>query len=107
MSLYDDTVVIGAHEEDEGGDGSGSAYVFVRSGTTWTQQAKLTASDASTNHYFGRAVAFDGTRAVVAADKANSKGAAYVFDRLTIDETLTFDFRDGPSLWECYAAAGG
>ena len=26
---------------------SGSAYVFTRTGTTWTQQAKLTASDGA------------------------------------------------------------
>ena len=26
---------------------SGSAYVFTRTGTTWTEQAKLTASDGA------------------------------------------------------------
>eukprot|EP01048_Picozoa_sp_COSAG05_P030213 COSAG05_NODE_10371_length_569_cov_0.557447_1_plen_69_part_01 len=35
---------------------SGSAYVFVRSGTSWTQQAKLVASDAAASDRFGFAV---------------------------------------------------
>ena len=33
----------GAYGKD---DDKGAAYVFVRSGTSWTQQAKLTASDS-------------------------------------------------------------
>lgn len=39
----------------------GSAYVFVRSGTNWTQQAKLTASDGAANNYFGLSVSVNGT----------------------------------------------
>ncbi len=31
----------------------GSAYVFTRSGTTWSQQAKLTAADGAACDYFG------------------------------------------------------
>ena len=58
-SLYaisGDYVIAGAYSDDDGGSGSGSAYIFVRSGTSWSQQAKLVADDAAQNDFFGRAV---------------------------------------------------
>ena len=40
-----DTAMVGAAQEDIGASADqGAAYVFVRSGTTWSQQQKLTAS---------------------------------------------------------------
>jgi hypothetical protein len=58
----------------------GAAYVFTQSGTTWTQQAKLMASDAAMGDYFGSSVALDGTTALVGAPYRNhSNGGAYVF----------------------------
>jgi len=39
-----DTAIVGAVGDDDAGGNSGSAYVFVRSGGTWTQQAKLVAA---------------------------------------------------------------
>jgi hypothetical protein len=44
IALSGDTVVIGAPHDDDKGNDAGSVYVFTRSGTTWSQQAKLTAS---------------------------------------------------------------
>ncbi len=41
VSVSGDTALIGANNNNH----TGSVYVFVRSGTTWTQQAKLTAQD--------------------------------------------------------------
>jgi hypothetical protein len=80
-----DTVVVGAQGDDDGGADAGAAYVFVRSGTTWTGQAKLRASDAAAGDRFGVSVGVAGDTAVVGADLddgvgANS-GAAYVFVR--------------------------
>ena len=61
---------------------TGAAYVFVRSGTAWSQQAKLTASDPAANDFFGFSVATTGSTAVVGAwRKDNQTGAAYVFVR--------------------------
>ena len=72
--------VIGATSAD--GIYVGAAYVFVRSGSTWTQQAKLTASDAATGDLFGSAVAISGSTVLVgAAAKAAGRGAAYVYVR--------------------------
>jgi hypothetical protein len=56
VSLDGNTALIGAHLDDDNGDSSGSVYVFTRSGTTWTQQAKLTASNGAAFEEFGWAV---------------------------------------------------
>ena len=48
MAIAGDTIVVGANLDDtDNGSHSGSAYVFTRTGTTWTEQAKLTASDGA------------------------------------------------------------
>ena len=48
-----DTVILGAPFDDDNGSDSGSAYIFTRSGTTWTQEAKLTASEGAAGERFG------------------------------------------------------
>jgi hypothetical protein len=61
---------------------TGAAYVFVLSGTSWTQQAELTAGDAAPGDHFGVSAALggDGSTALVGADGKNaSTGAAYVY----------------------------
>jgi hypothetical protein len=58
----------------------GAAYVFVFSGGSWSEQQKLTASDAASNDAFGVSVAVSGSTLVVGASGQNSnRGAAYVF----------------------------
>jgi hypothetical protein len=86
LSLDGDTAVIGAMGDDDNGDTSGSAYVFVRTGTSFTQQQKLLASDGEPVDYFGVSVSVSGNTAVVGAfeegnDAAPSTGSAYVFVR--------------------------
>jgi hypothetical protein len=85
VAIAGETAVIGAYYDDDGGSSAGSAYVFVRSGGVWTQQAKLTASDAAASDYFGRSVAVSGDTAVIGAygddDGGSSAGSAYVFVR--------------------------
>src|ERR1022692_4607455 len=76
VSVSGDTTVVGA----TGNNSQGAAYVFVRSGTTWTQQQKLTASDGAAGDLFGRSVSVDQGTAVIGAQAKNSaQGAAYVF----------------------------
>ena len=85
VAIDGDTMVTGAHYEDTTADDAGAAYVFTRSGTTWSQQAKLQASDAAYRDYLGFSVAIDGDTIVVGAfgedTGADSAGAAYVFTR--------------------------
>jgi hypothetical protein len=79
------TALVGTPDKSSGaGNASGAAYVFVRSGSSWTQQQELTASDAAQNDQFGWSVALSGvgSAALVSADGQNSyTGAAYVFVR--------------------------
>ena len=75
------TIVVGAPGDAAG---VGAAYVFTRSASTWTQVAKLTASDGAAGDGFGWSVAIDGDTLVVGAplstvDGAAFRGAAYVF----------------------------
>jgi len=85
VSLSGDTALIGAYADDDKGDTSGSAYVFTRTGTTWTQQAKLLASDGAMGDHFGWSVSLSGDTALIGApfddDKGDSSGSAYVFTR--------------------------
>ncbi len=79
VAVNGDTVVIGCPFDDRKGFLTGSAYVFVRSGSTWTEQQKLEASDARANLGFGLSVAISGDRALVGAP--GDAGYAYVFVR--------------------------
>jgi hypothetical protein len=84
-SISGDRALAGAPFDDDNGSSSGSAYVFVRSGTSWTQEAKLTASNGAAFDHFGRSVSLSGDTALVGAKdsdglEANS-GSAYVFAR--------------------------
>ena len=83
VAISGDTVVVGADDDVIGTNtDQGSAYVFVRSGDTWTQTAKLTASDGAADDSFGHSVAISGDTVVVGADgDDNNKGSAYVFEK--------------------------
>ena len=77
------TVVVGAYHDDDGGSDSGSAYVFrtTDGDATYSQVAKLTASDATSGDYLGNldGVAIDGGTIVVGAQNNGGSGSAYVF----------------------------
>ena len=85
VSISGDRVVVGAKRNNGGAGRSGSAYVFRRSGTVWSQEAKLTASDAATGDFFGFSVAISGDMVVVGAtgddDAGDRSGSVYVFQR--------------------------
>ena len=69
---------INGNQNDNSAKDSGAAYVFVRSGTAWTQQAYIKASNANTGDNFGVSVALgaNGTFLAVGAhmEDGNSKG---------------------------------
>jgi len=109
VAIDGDTLVVGASGEasaatgvngnqaDDSAGGAGAAYVFVRSGTVWTQQAYLKASNTGTADNFGASAAISGDTVVVGAPReasaatgvngnqmdntASEAGAAYVFVR--------------------------
>ena len=83
VSLSGGRALVGAHADDDNGSVSGSAYVFALDGTTWTQEAKLTAADGAEFDSFGYSVSLSGDRALVGArgddDNGSASGSAYVF----------------------------
>ena len=68
VALSGDYALVGAYKDDDNGSSSGSAYVFVRSGSSWSQQAKLLASDGAADDRFGYSVALSGDYALVGAN---------------------------------------
>jgi len=97
VAISGNTAVVGARNEDpDYGKGplasAGAAYIFVRSGATWIQEAKLVPKDAQPGDTFGVSVAIDGNTVVVGAtgndeDDEENAGAAYVFVRQGITWT--------------------
>jgi hypothetical protein len=87
VALSGDTALVGALNHDSGGvENAGAAYVFTRSGASWTQQATLTAADGAAQDDLGFSVALSGERALVGsfghdATGLEHAGAAYVFTR--------------------------
>ena len=82
VSIDGDYAIIGSLWDDDKGNRSGSAYIYKRIRTVWTQEAKLVASDGARNAEFGFSVHISGKYAIVGAYAHNSgTGAAYVFVR--------------------------
>ena len=81
-----DVAVVGAPDDDDLGNYSGSAYVFERDPNgAWLQAAKLLPHDGDVFWNFGESVAVSGHRVLVGATTAfafaPAGGAAYIFER--------------------------
>jgi hypothetical protein len=90
---------INGNETDNSAEASGAGYVFSRSGTTWSQQAYLKASNTGAWDQFGYSVALSADASTLAVgawlessaatgvdgeqadDSAYESGAAYVYTR--------------------------
>lgn len=95
VALSGDTALIGAYRDNSGTTGidstpdlaareSGAAFVFVREGTRWTQQAYLKPHHTVAGSRFGFHVSLDGSMAVIGAYASGKPlaeaGAAYIFE---------------------------
>ena len=92
VAISGESAVVGAPGDDRPSlANAGSAYVFVRANGVWTQQQKLTASDAAAGDGFGSSVAVSVDTAVVGAPNDDSPladvGSAYVFGRTNVTWT--------------------
>lgn len=85
VAIHGDTIVVGADTEDGVGDAmtdAGAAYVFVRAGGVWTEQAVLRGSTGAAGDCGGRGVAVWGDVVAVGAEcKSFNTGAVYMFRR--------------------------
>lgn len=83
VSISGDYALIGAHNNDDYGSNSGSAYIFNRVGNIWSEQQKLTASDGEGGDLFGYSVCIDGEFGIIGAeyddDNGEDSGSAYIF----------------------------
>jgi hypothetical protein len=82
VSLDGSTIAVGAPDFHTGiKQNSGSLFVFVNNGGSWTQQARLRPANV-TNYYAGTSVSLSGDTIAVGTPGANSsKGAVYVYSR--------------------------
>lgn len=114
VALDGDRAIAGAPYASSVANQDGAAYVFERSGASWSQVAKLVADDAAADDAFGWAVGLDGGTAAVGAPYGGdgpNQGAAYVFEvaagvwsqaaRLVAD-----DAEDGDGFGEALALEG-
>ncbi len=85
VAIDGDVVIAGAPSEDTTANNAGAAYVFTRSDGSWSQTAKLVASDGAENDFFGTAVAISGDTALIGAyaddDNGSGSGSAYILER--------------------------
>ncbi|MSO46784.1 MAG: hypothetical protein EXQ67_01685, partial [Thermoleophilia bacterium] len=79
LSSDGNTAIVGAYLDDVSGVADqGSATIFTRSGSTWTQQQNITQTDGATSDSFGVSVALsaDGNTTIVGARADDVSGAA-------------------------------
>jgi len=116
VAISGDTIVVGAHLDPADASQAGAAYIFVRNGTTWIQQARLTPSDPTAGKQFGEAVAIDADTVAVSAigddDGGVDAGAIYVFTRsgdswIQQAKLLSNDPRPGNALGVSLGLDGG
>ncbi len=87
VSVSGGTVIVGASAADDGETlETGSAYVFVGAGSSWTEEQRLVAPARAAGDLFGGSVSVDGDTAIVGAREDNvpdrtNPGSAYVFVR--------------------------
>ncbi|MBK9264342.1 MAG: FG-GAP repeat protein [Polyangiaceae bacterium] len=88
VAMDGETALVGAPDAGVFGPNSGSAYVFFRQGTLWSQQKKLISPNGAAGDAFGWAVDIEHNSAIVGAPHADSmgadSGAAYSFVRTGI-----------------------
>ena len=99
LGLSGDLLVVGSHQQDTYGAGAGSAYVFKRTGSTWTQQQQLVGDDTAAGDQFGFSFAISNDTIVVGArtedngaNTVSDCGAVYVFT--TSDNGSTWTQQD-------------
>lgn len=83
IALVGDTAVVGATGVGWP-DSRGAAYVFARTGGTWSEVEKLTASDSTNNDYFGDGVGIASSGAIVVGAHQGlnntGQGSVYVYE---------------------------
>jgi len=118
LSADGNLLAVGASQEDSPGFGvnsgmqadntaaqAGAVYLFARSGSTWTQQAYVKASNTGGSDYFGSSVALsdDGTTLAVGAYAEDSAGTGInsntPYDNTSSDAGAVYVFARSGNSW--------
>ncbi|WP_396147827.1 beta strand repeat-containing protein [Flavobacterium sp.] len=122
LSNDGNTLVVGANKEDGSGTGvnpvsnnsavdAGAAYVFVRSGSTWSQQAYLKGNQSTASDFFGSNVAVSGDGNTVAVGAVSEDGSGTGINPIVNNSKLgsgaVFTFTRSGATWtsEAYIKA--
>ena len=85
VAVDGDTIAIGNYEHDHIVSNGGAVYVYTRSGSSWSQQARLVAPAPTIYASVGWSIWLEGNRLVAGAHNdtgaSSRSGAAYVFER--------------------------
>lgn len=102
VAISGDTLFVGAPEATVGDSiFAGVVYVYTRSGTKWTQRAKLRCDETNEGGTFGDAIALQGSIAAIAASQmdtaTNNAGQVFVFTGSGADwrQRAALQTRDG------------
>ncbi len=110
IDISGDYIVVGAYRDDDNGEESGSAYLYKKPASGWTdktEDAKLLPSDGDLDEAFGYSVSISGDNIVVGAywdnENGNKSGSAYIFEKPitgweNMTETAKFLASDGAAL---------
>lgn len=111
VAMSEDYIIVGADKNSLNNTESGAAYIYSKV-TVWTQEAKIVASDASANDFFGCSVDIYENYAVVGAygnsNNLPNAGSAYIFKRIAgvwEEQTKLTASDEISDLWFGYAVA--
>ena len=100
VSISGDKAIVGSPRDDDGCPiddpitprneadcDVGAVYIFEKISGTWTEVAKLTASDGAAGDNFGRTISISGDKAIVGSpfhdDNGSDSGSAYIFEKIS------------------------
>jgi len=117
VAIYENTAAVGAHNDDHGGVGSGSVYLFERdSRGEWDSTRKLLAFGNEGAYLFGHSLAMNARALIVGAPGSGvddpRPGAAYIFERdpagawLETNRFAPFDGSPGDNFGTAVAISG-
>ncbi|CAN5456128.1 hypothetical protein BH10ACI1_BH10ACI1_13180 [soil metagenome] len=118
VAISGNTIVVGSPYDDIGSnENQGSAYIFVRNGTTWTEHQKLSAINGAEADSFGYSVAIDNDIIVIGVPYKDiggnaSQGSASVYTPIGANwfftaELTALDGTEGDSFGRSVAIDGG
>jgi hypothetical protein len=83
VSLNDSLCLIGAYGKTNVFTGAGSAYIFRRTGTAWTQAQQINSPDPGQDDWFGYSIALSGSTLIISSfhddELGQESGAFFVF----------------------------